>query len=391
MAANQATRLQTDLPPLKLKGRRDILETFEKAAETFIHEKEGHIEIWAASQDWFLEEWGRDTFISLPGLLLSTGKTNQAKNNLRHFASYEKAGLLPNRIEKDGNLLYNSSDAPMWFIQAVKKLNDPDFTEEMRPVMTRIIKNYEKGTSFERYGSSQSIDMDASDGLIRTPAQSTWMDADAWGDGSAIVTPRNGKTVEINALWYSNLRFLNEHDLADTVQENFNKKFWNEQENSLFDVLEGDPHQGAIRPNQCFAVSHAEDLLSQERQQAVFDCVTRELLTPGGLRTLSPRDSHYIGHYNTDAPLHEKDPAYHQGTIWPWLIGPYCDMLVKLGHEDQLEATLTPLITFCLESEYHSLPEVFSGDPPHEPGGTRSQAWSIAEVLRILIDNHLIS
>lgn len=224
------------------------------------------------------------------------------------------------------------------------------------------------------------------------------------------MTPRNGKCVEINALWYLTLRFTSEAErqvdsrtdtteidaLADQVQANFASTFWNDEADCLLDVVGGDPHSGAVRPNQIIAISHGRDLLTLDQKQRVATVVERDLLTPGGLRTLSPRDSHYRGVYDTYAPIPEKDLAYHQGTAWPWLIGPYCDALINIADEKgvflfdklrrQLEATLAPLVKFCLDSEYDSLPEVFSGDDPQEPGGTTSQAWSVGEVLRSLLE-----
>lgn len=233
------------------------------------------------------------------------------------------------------------------------------------------------------------------------------MDADPSGTGRTIVTPRNGKAVEINALWYDNIRFLaklerqeknllkaKDYDsFADDIKKSFNSKFWSWSENALLDVIEGDAHGGAIRPNMVLAVSHGGDLLLENRQIGVVESAQKDLLTPGGLRTLSLRDSQYRGIYDTYLPANKKDLAYHQGTAWPWLIGPYCDALASVRQHqgesassirDEIARNIGPLVRFCVESPYKSLPEVFSGDPPYEPGGTTSQAWSVAEVLRIL-------
>lgn len=373
--------------------------------------KNGTVEIWAASRDWFLEEWGRDTFIALPGLLASTDRFEEAQAVFKHFAKYERNGLIPNRIQEN-EVLYNTVDASLLYIHALayylKVSEDWDFIQKLLPNTRSIVENYMNGTSYQRFGGQQLIKMDEEDGLIRSPAQATWMDADPAGDGSTIVTPRNGKAVEINALWYGALNFMGEwdlknsqkyYDLAKKVKKSFKKKFWNESENSLYDVIEGDSHGSAVRPNQIFAISHGGNLLSIQKKQQVFRTVTEDLLTPGGLRTLSPRDSNYVGSYDTSAPISEKDWAYHQGTAWPWLIGPYIDALVivrksqKKSEEKikmEIEKVLNPLVRFCLESEYKSLPEVFSGDFPHEPGGTTAQAWSVSEVLRILIQYELL-
>jgi len=407
---NQSTALQPDAPLISLKGNEEVLTTFKDAADTFVKHTNDTVEIWAASRDWFLEEWGRDTFIALPGLLLAVKRYDEAKEVFRHFAEYEKNGIIPNRIQKD-EILYNTVDGSLLFIYALKKYldatGDREFVDSLLPTVRSIISHYQKGTSYERSGKTYDIGMDQEDGLILSPPQATWMDADPSGKGAMIVTPRNGKAVEINALWYFCLLTVGAWDhnqewieLAGRVKESFNEKFWNGDEHCLFDVIDGDPHSAALRPNQLFAISHGFDLLSPEHQEQVLEAVTKDLLTPGGLRTLSPRDSHYRGSYDTSAPMYEKDWAYHQGTVWPWLSGPYCDALVIVRKNQgkrkgeikaELEKILSPLVRFCLESEFKSLPEVFSGDSPHEPGGTTSQAWSIAEVLRVMVEYGIIS
>jgi len=401
---NQTTRL------VSFMDEELVFETFVNAANTFVKRQDGSLQIWAASRDWFLEEWGRDTFISLPGILLVTKRFDDAREIIRNFAAYEKNGLIPNRIQKD-KTIYNTADAPMWFIQAAKSYwkysGDFGFVREMLPVLTKIVDCYKRGTSYERFGSDQIIKMDENDALVSSPPQATWMDADPSGTGQTIVTPRNGKTVEINALWYDSIRFLAQlekreknlakakdyESLADNVKKSFNSEFWNASENALLDVVEGDPHGGAIRPNMIFAVSHGGGLLPEDRKTAVFESAKKDLLTPGGLRSLSPRDSHYIGTYDTYLPIEKKDWAYHQGTVWPWLIGPFCDALAIVRNSQgekadsirrEIACTISPLLRFCMESPYKSLPEVFSGDPPYEPGGTTSQAWSVAETLRTL-------
>lgn len=382
------------------------------AADAFIKKANGGTQIWASSLDWFQQEWGRDTFISLPGLLLSTKRFEDAKSVISRFSLFQRNGLIPNRIadaSRPETIEYNTVDASMWFIQSIKKYvdmtHDWEFVRQMVPTIQVIIQNYKTGARYQRNERNWEIKMDE-DGLIQCPPQSTWMDADPEGRGP--ITPRNGKPVEINALWYSNLKFLSatetklvvnhavEESLTHKVKRSFNDKFWNESEDALYDVIEGDPHQGAIRPNMIFAVSHGEDLLPPERATAVFESVTEDLLTPYGLRTLSPRDSHYHGIYETDRPPMEKDQAYHQGTVWPWLIGSYIDALVKVrefeGKSSQdcnpeIRYILSPLLDYLLRNPTGSLPELFDGNPPHRPGGTRSQAWSVAEVLRVFIEN----
>ena len=412
MSTNQSTNLHAFGEEYSWDHAK-IKNMFTDSASTFAKEVDGWTQIWAASRDWFLEEWGRDTFIALPGILLVTKRYDEAESVFRHFSKYMENGLVPNRIQK-GNMLFNTVDGSMWFIWALKKYVEHTenwkFVEEMLPTVKEIIDSYRNGTTYERNGTFE-IKMD-SDGLIISPEQATWMDADPSGNGSEIVTPRNGKAVEINALWYANLLFAVEictklkkkelnnwkkdlTKLSKQVKKSFNNRFWNDDENCLLDVLDGDPHGGAIRPNQIIAVSNGQDLLTKKKQLQIFKVVTDDLLTPGGLRTLSPRDSNYRGSYDTQAPMSEKDYAYHQGTVWPWLIGPYLDALVRVRKDKkksivtirkELTSILTPLVRFCMESEYKSLPEVFSGDPPHEPGGTTSQAWSISEVLRVMTE-----
>jgi len=437
------------LPAIRAGGRRiwdaavELRDMFESATESFVKFRDGRPEIWAASRDWFAEQWGRDTFIALPGIMLATRRFDQARELIRSFARFERNGLVPNRIWDPSNpdtIEYNTSDGSMWFIQAVKSYveatGDTAFVVEMAPVMRRIMQGYINGTGWDGGKhinpdpalNDRVVRMDPADGLISVPGQSTWMDADPHGQGA--VTPRNGKPVEINALWYSNLRFMAEAlgqsdgapgeaaqytRIADQVKESFNTTFWNdhlsgpsslERENALFDMAPGGPHNGAIRPNMLFAVSHGGDLLSPERQVMVFARAEADLWTPFGPRTLSPRDSNYQSRYETsrqpypgepDFPNH-KDYAYHQGTVWPWLIGTYVDSLVKVRTaqgrsmpqiQDELRNLLEPIVNEFAETG--SLHEVYDGSPRMDdgrqhPGGTSSQAWSVAELYRVLAE-----
>ncbi|MFH1282891.1 MAG: 4-alpha-glucanotransferase [bacterium] len=404
-----------------------ISQTLLDAADTFVNYKtDGSPELWAASWDWFFEEWGRDVFISLPGILLATSRFKVAKDIIYRFARYEQNGIIPNRIPDPAHPErneYNTVDGSLWFIQAVKKYmeyNPGDTTfltveidegKTLFDAMRNIMRHYKLGTAYERYGVQQRIYMDE-DGLIVSPPQATWMDADPRGDDNP-VTPRDGKCVEINALWFANLKLLafledtigdkkqvEEYEiLALKVKDSFNKKFWNENEQALYDFVpvknNRDKHSGAIRPNMIFAVSHGGSLLSPERQKKVLECVQKDLLTPYGLRTLSPRDSHYKGKYDIKRRPEIKDKAYHQGTVWPWLMGAYIDAFAKVQINQSvdrrnitksIQTEMTPLIEFLMTFYASSLPEVFDGNAPHRPGGTRSQAWSIAEVLRVLAE-----
>ncbi|MDD5302815.1 MAG: 4-alpha-glucanotransferase [Elusimicrobia bacterium] len=453
--ADYASRARFDARPQlrALKAIKDgdvwqaseaVRSAFGTAADAFVKRDGKSVQIWAASMDWFLEEWGRDTFISLPGLLLSTGRFDDAKAVLRRFASFEKGGLIPNKIGDGTKPEYNTADAPMWYIQAVKSYaeatGDWAFVASLAPTLRRIMNGYEKGASYERYGRDNKIYMDA-DGLVVTPAQATWMDADPEGRDKP-VTPRNGKTVEINSLWYANLRFIAGLErrlgdaaagaardaLADKVKASFNAKFWfttednrrawGETGGALRDVVEGDPHGDAIRPNMLFAVSRGGDLLTPERRRAVVLAAARDLLTRKGPRTLSDRDSAYRATYDTSKPPLEKDQAYHQGTVWPWLMGAFAEALAQvrrdMGWDEartgaETRALITPLVEALASGPEGSLPEVYDGGandpalkdfslddpaglspifkragPEQKPGGTRSQAWSVAEILRLL-------
>jgi predicted glycogen debranching enzyme len=211
MAANQLTTLRTEIESLDFLGSPDTLFVFEHAAEQFVkHNNDLSVEIWAASRDWFMEEWGRDTFISVPGLLLSTGKFEDAKQIFSRFSGREHGGLIPNVIKPEESI-YNTADGSLLLIHALKEYvaatNDWPFIDQLLPTLKNIISGYRHGTSYRRGETEHEIKMDFQDGLVYSPAQATWMDADPSGNGTAIVTPRNGKCVEINALWYESLRF----------------------------------------------------------------------------------------------------------------------------------------------------------------------------------------
>ncbi len=420
-----------------------------RASRLFVKAFDGISEIWASSVEKFQQQWGRDAFISLPGLLLATGKFKEARNVIESFAGLEKNGLIPNRIWDRNNpqaIEYNTADGSMWFIQAVKKYvevtGDTAFAEKMLPTIRNIVRGYENGTGYDDSHhisddpskNSQRIFM-ADDGLIVCPPGSTWMDAMLPSYG--FVTPRHGKPVEIQALWYANLRFMaelagrssaqenqGEHhhyaQLADRVKESFNNKFWNEQEHALFDVVDTDYIlAGAIRPNMLVAISHGGDLLSPERQRQVFENAKRNLITPYGPRTLDPRTvpgeadkgkppfHYYYPHYYTEStPKPEdgwdhfqwhKDFASHQGPVRPSLMGIYTDALVRVRVQErktkdeiknEIRELLLPLTEDLLRDG--TLHEVYDAEPRPDgrrhPGGTSSQAQSVAEVLRVLME-----
>jgi predicted glycogen debranching enzyme len=344
-----------------------------------------------AGYHWF-GDWGRDTMIALPGLCLSTGHYEAAAEILRTFALAQRRGLLPNLfLDSGAGEAYNTVDAALWYIHAVdaylRATGDRALLAALRPALVEIISSYRTGTDF-------GIQMD-SDGLIRASApgwQLTWMDAKV---GDWVVTPRAGKAVEINALWYNALRIMErfardegwEGDygaLADRVKASF-AVFWYAEGGYLYDVVDDVP-DASLRPNQILAVSLPHSPLPPAQARGVLDAVTRDLLTPYGLRSLSPRDPAYQGHYGGD--VWHRDGAYHQGTVWGWLIGPYVDAYFRVhGESPEAKAAcrelLQPLLAHTHDAGVGAISEIFEGDPPHHPVGTISQAWSVSEVIRV--------
>jgi predicted glycogen debranching enzyme len=345
-----------------------------------------------AGYHWF-GDWGRDTMIALPGLTLATGRHAEAGQILRTFARHVDRGMLPNRFPDDGDVPeYNTIDATLWFFEAIRALhavtNDVDLVADLFPVLAGIVAWHQKGT---RYG----IRVDPEDGLLaggEPGVQLTWMDAKV---GDWVVTPRIGKPVEINALWYNALRTMAEfarllgesptpyESSADNVQESFGR-FWNGDREFCFDVIDGpDGDDPALRPNQLFAVSLFHSPLPSDRQRSVVDACAASLLTPLGLRTLGPDEPGYRGRFG-GGPM-ERDGAYHQGTVWPWLIGPFADAHLRVYDDPAaVRDLLEPLIAHLNEYGMGSIAECAEGDPPHDPRATIAQAWSVSEVLRVL-------
>jgi predicted glycogen debranching enzyme len=357
-----------------------------------------------AGYHWF-SDWGRDTMIALPGLTLPTGKPDVAKSILRTFAQNVDQGMLPNRFPDAGETPeYNTVDATLWFFEAARAYlaytSDVDFVRtELYPVFVDIISWHVRGT---RYG----IKVDPS-GLLSSGEQGvqlTWMDAKV---GDWVVTPRRGKPVEIQALWYNALcimadlanRFGDEpgqkryRNMATVASWSFNRLFWNENASCLYDVTNGAPPDSSIRPNQIFAVSLTHSMLSPERARKVVEKVQEHLLTPYGLRSLARTDPQYRGRY-TGGPT-ERDGAYHQGTVWPWLMGPFVSAYVKVnGDSDaarrQAAEWLTPLKDQLKDGGLGHISEIFDGDPPRRPVGCIAQAWSVAELLRAAVGAGLV-
>jgi predicted glycogen debranching enzyme len=349
-----------------------------------------------AGYHWFTD-WGRDTMISLDGLTLSTGRHREAAYILRTFAHYVRDGLIPNMFP-DGSRegLYHTADASLWFFHAVHRYltvtDDEETVRQLVPQLASILQHHLMGTRF-------GIGVDSSDGLLTQGAQGyqlTWMDAkvDDW-----VVTPRRGKAVEINALWFNALRLLNTwlqrfgmedtFDLAghaDRARKSFNEKFWCAEGGYLFDVVDGPSgNDAACRPNQIFAFSLEHPILDDTKWKPVLDVVRERLLTPFGLRSLAPGHPDYKSKYFGD--LRARDAAYHQGTVWAWLIGPYVDAWLKVHPEDRagarrlLEGFEGHLNQACVGS----ISEIFDAEQPYTPRGCVAQAWSVAEVLRHLM------
>ena len=354
-----------------------------------------------AGYHWF-GDWGRDTMIALPGLTLPTGKYDVARSVLRTFAKHVDRGMLPNRFPDAGETPeYNTVDAALWFFEAARAYlaytHDLEFVrDELYPIFADIISWHTRGT---RYG----IKVDSS-GLLASGelgVQLTWMDAKV---GDWVITPRRGKPVEIQALWYNALcimedlasRFGSEaaqkryRHMAAVAQWSFNRLFWNEKLGCLYDVVNGGPPDPSIRPNQIFAVSLPHGMLRQDRARRVVEKVEEHLLTPFGLRTLAPSDPLYRGHY-TGGPK-ERDGAYHQGTVWPWLLGPFITAYIKVNGESeearhQAQAWLSPLESHLTDAGLGHISEIFEGNAPHRPCGCIAQAWSVAEILRVYFED----
>lgn len=343
-----------------------------------------------AGYPWF-GDWGRDTMISLPGLTLVTGRHDVAERILRTFGRFVDRGMVPNRFAGDGAMPeYNTADATLWYVEALRAYlaatGDDDLIRDLFPVLADIIDWHERGTRF-------NIGMDPDDGLLyagERGVQVTWMDAkvDDW-----VVTPRIGKPVEVNALWYNGLRVIADfarqlgeapdhyEDRADDVQRGFGR-FWNKEAGFCYDVLDGpEGDDPALRPNQLLGVSLPHSPLSEEQQRAVVDVCSRHLLTSHGLRSLAPGEPGYAGRYG--GSHRERDAAYHQGTAWAWLIGPFVTAHLRV-HGDPVQACsfLRPFAHHLRDHGVGSVSEVFDGTPPFTPRGCIAQAWSVAEVLR---------
>jgi predicted glycogen debranching enzyme len=355
-----------------------------------------------AGYHWFTD-WGRDTMISLPGLCLSTGRHDDARKIIAAFAKSVSMGMLPNRFQDNGeDPEYNNVDGTLWYFIAVYKYlqvtKDRDFVLiEILPVLKQIIDWHFKGTRYNIHV--------ADDGLLyagETGQQLTWMDARI---GDWVVTPRMGKAVEIQALWYNSLRIFAEllewnyqdYDAhlvklsAEKAKESFMQKFWYEKGGYLYDVIdEKDRPDHSLRPNQLFAISLPFPLIEGEQAKAVFKIVQEKLYTPVGLRSLPQDDPAYVHNYGGSAI--QRDSSYHQGTVWSWLLGPYIDVMVKANQDrSSIETVINNFKCHLNEACIGSVSEIFDADSPHHPRGCVAQAWGVAELLRVIKDYHLFN
>ena len=349
-----------------------------------------------AGYHWFTD-WGRDTMISLEGLTLATGRAAEAGYILRTFAHYIRDGLIPNMFpEGRADCLYHTADASLWFFHAVDRyLEWTHDRESLLAVLPRLLEIAERHIAGTRFG----IGVDPSDGLLRQGAQGyqlTWMDAKV---GDWVVTPRRGKAVEINALWYNALRLLegwlrecrgqDDADAgrygraAEMARASFNDRFWYDSGGYLYDVVDGERGDDpACRPNQLLAFSLKHEVLDRSRWEPVLNVVRRRLLTPVGLRSLAPGEPDFKSRYFGD--LRARDAAYHQGTVWAWLIGPFVDAWLKVHPDDRQGARgfLEAFRPHLNEAALGTISEIFDAEWPFTPRGCIAQAWSVAEVLR---------
>lgn len=386
-----------------LESSDDTLKMLLLAADQFIvNRKSTGGKTILAGYPWF-SDWGRDTLIALPGLTLVPGRYDDAKSILKTFASSLKHGLVPNCFADVGNeASYNSVDASLWFFIAVHKFleytEDYDFVKsELLDSMTKIIDAFMDGTIYD-------IQMDSSDCLISAgndDIQLTWMDVKVDGE---VITPRNGKAVEINALWYNALMIYvtiqekfgnNVNDIksiACRAKMSFTDTFWNEKGGYLYDYIKPDGTPDfSFRPNQIFATYLPFDLLERTKEKQVVDAVFARLYTSYGLRSLDPNDEKYVAYYRGNRV--NRDKAYHQGTVWSYLIGPFISSFLKVNNnsvEAQLRASLMidPFVKHMKNAAcIGSISEIFDGNMPYKPKGCFAQAWSVAEVLRCYVED----
>ena len=390
VVASERTRLRA-----LTGGTEGLLADLRRAAAAFVVRRGESGRSVIAGYHWFAD-WGRDTMIALPGLCLSEGRHDVARTILAEFARYVDGGMIPNRFPDGGEAPeYNAVDASLWAVvtahRVVEATGDREFARQrLKDTVAPILDGYRAGT---RHGIRMTPD-----GLItqgEPGIQLTWMDAKV---GDWVVTPRRGYAVEIQALWYNALligadlareagetqRATEWTSQAATVRESFLRNFWSDSTGYLADVVAGGTKDLSLRPNQLYAIGLPHALLPRDKAVRVLEAVRQHLLTPVGLRTLAPSDPGYQGRYGGD--VRTRDSAYHQGTVWPFLMGIYFDAAIRLhGEEGKAQARdwLAKFAPHLNEAGLGTIGEVFDGDPPHRPGGAIAQAWSVAELLRI--------
>ncbi len=376
------------------QSQDDIFRTLVLAADQFIVQRGEALSSIIAGYHWFTD-WGRDTMIAFNGLTLATGRFGEARKILEAYADSVSQGMLPNRFPDDGEAPeYNAVDATLWFFVAIHHYlddtGDADFVHtRLLPVLGDIVDWFEKGTRHGIHVTEDGLLYSGEPGL-----QLTWMDVKI---GDVVVTPRQGYAVDVNALWYNALRICarllaeagsgRDADAitkkADVVRERFIDRFWYAEGGYLYDVVDGDARDPRLRPNQLLALSLPFPLVDGQKAQRVFNTVSRHLFTPVGLRSLSPDDDAYHGMYAGDQ--WERDHAYHQGTVWAWLLGPYLDALMRVRPKTgraHVKAILDGMMSHVHEAGIGSISEIFDGDYPHAPKGCIAQAWSVGEWLR---------
>ncbi|HEY5824481.1 MAG TPA: amylo-alpha-1,6-glucosidase [Cyclobacteriaceae bacterium] len=380
----------------------ESLKRLELAADQFIVQR-GKLSTIIAGYHWFAD-WGRDTMIALPGLCLATGRFKEAKQILKTFAESVNEGMLPNRFPDHGETPeYNTVDATLWFFHAIHQYyiytGDKAFVKSLVPVLKEIIDWHYKGTRY-------NIHVDPIDELLyagQEGVQLTWMDAKV---GDWVVTPRKGKAVEINALWYNALCVMGflitetksagfpkmYKDKAEKVYQSFNAQFWNDNYGCLYDYIDGDYKNDEVRPNQIYAISLPFSVLDKSKALKVFKFVKEFLSTPRGLRSLGSMSREYKPYYSGD--IWNRDGAYHQGTVWSFLIGPYIDSLIKLEEKKgkaEARKFMAEFFNHLNEAGVGSISEIFDAEAPHHPRGCIAQAWGVGEVLRVCIEHGLTS
>jgi predicted glycogen debranching enzyme len=395
VAADASVELKADEP---FDARRaDYLASLVRAADQFVVRRGENLSTIIAGYHWFTD-WGRDTMVSLPGLALALGRFDVAREILLAFAANLNQGLIPNRFTDAGEQPeYNTADATLWLVNAVgeylRRTDDEKFVRaSLYEPLRDIIAWHERGTHYD-------IRM-TEDALLRAgnmDVQLTWMDVKI---GDYLVTPRTGKPVEIEALWYNALRTVEEiarrfgddatrnrcRAIADAARASFNGLFWNDAASCLYDcVSDAGETDDSVRPNQIFAVSLPYAITTGGRARSIVECVERELLTPYGLRSLSPKHPDYRPRYEGNA--YSRDTAYHQGTVWAWLMGAFVTAYLKVNERSpesvaKARGWLANFRAHLREAGVGQISEIFDGDPPHTPRGCIAQAWSVAEILR---------